>query len=129
MAQAVLEHINITVSDLARTAAMLADLFGWKVRWQDPPGGSIHGGTSWHVGGDETYLAIYTQGGNLPPPDSYKTPGAANHIGVVVDDLDAVEAKVIAAGLEPHSHADYEPGRRFYFNDADGIEIEVVSYT
>jgi catechol 2,3-dioxygenase-like lactoylglutathione lyase family enzyme len=52
-----------------------------------------------------------------------------NHIGVQVDDLDATEARVIAAGLLPFSHADYEPGRRFYFLDPDGIEYEVVSYT
>ncbi len=51
-----------------------------------------------------------------------------NHIGVEVDDLDATEARVVAAGLTPFSHADYEPGRRFYFLDPDGIEYEVVSY-
>ena len=51
-----------------------------------------------------------------------------NHIGVEVDDLDAVEARVIAAGLLPFNHGDYDPGRRFYFLDPDGIEYEVVSY-
>ncbi|MEC7669548.1 MAG: VOC family protein, partial [Pseudomonadota bacterium] len=30
--------------------------------------------------------------------------------------------------LIPHNHADYEPGKRFYFDTPDGIEIEVVSY-
>ena len=45
-----------------------------------------------------------------------------------VDDLDAAEAVVKAAGLEPFNHADYEPGRRFYFFDWDGIEFEMVSY-
>jgi len=48
---------------------------------------------------------------------------------VVVDDLNLVEARVKKAGFVTHSHADYEPGRRFYFNDHDGIEIEVVSYS
>jgi hypothetical protein len=43
--------------------------------------------------------------------------------------LDAAEARVIAAGLRPFSHAGYEPGRRFYFLDLDGIEYEVVSYS
>ncbi len=45
-----------------------------------------------------------------------------------VDDLDAIEALVIAAGLTPFSHDNYDPGRRFYFFDPDGIEYEVVSY-
>ena len=51
-----------------------------------------------------------------------------NHIGLVVDDLDAAERVVLAAGLESFSHDDYEPGRRFYFFDWDGIEFEIVSY-
>ncbi len=49
-------------------------------------------------------------------------------MGIVVDDLDAVEQRVIAAGLTPTNHDDYEPGRRFYFDDPDGIEFEIVSY-
>jgi catechol 2,3-dioxygenase-like lactoylglutathione lyase family enzyme len=61
-------------------------------------------------------------------PNDYKTVGGMNHIGVVVEDLDAVEAKVAAAGFETFNHGDYEPGRRFYFYDHDGIEFEVVSY-
>ena len=59
---------------------------------------------------------------------SYTTTGGLNHVGIVVDDLDTAEQRVSAAGYEPHSHADYEPGRRFYFHDDDGIEFEVVSY-
>ena len=51
------------------------------------------------------------------------------HLDIKVDDLDAVEAKVIEAGLTPFSHGDYEPGRRFYFLDHDGIEFEVISYS
>ncbi|MEC9109847.1 MAG: VOC family protein, partial [Pseudomonadota bacterium] len=45
-----------------------------------------------------------------------------------VDDLDAAEKIVATHGLEPFGHDDYEPGRRFYFFDWDGIEFEVVSY-
>jgi len=52
-----------------------------------------------------------------------------NHIGVVVDDLDALESKVLATGYTHRSHADYEPGKRLYFDGPDGVEYEVVSYT
>lgn len=54
--------------------------------------------------------------------------GGLNHVGVVVADLDATEARVKAQGFATHSHADYEPGRRFYFNDDAGIEYEVIQY-
>lgn len=121
-----LEHVNVTVSDPDKTAAMLCDLFGWKVRWK---GDSIHGGTSIHVGADDSYLAIYTMGRmKKGRDDSYSTVGGLNHIAVVVEDLDLIERKVVAAGFQAHSHADYEPGRRFYFHDFDGLEFEVVSY-
>ena len=62
------------------------------------------------------------------PGESYDTAGGLNHLAVVVEDLDATEARVRAEGIETHSHADYEPGRRFYFRDGDGVEYEVVSY-
>ncbi len=125
-----LEHVNLTVSDPKQTAAMLQDLFGWHIRWEGPALGGK--GYSVHVGNDDSYVAVYSgsEPGQVVPQAgaSYQTRGGLNHLGVVVDDLDAVEAKVKDRGFRPHNHADYEPGRRFYFHDADGIEIEVVSY-
>ena len=29
-----LEHINITVSDIERSAALLGALMGWRIRWR-----------------------------------------------------------------------------------------------
>lgn len=121
-----LEHVNVTVSDLDRSIAMVKEVFGWDLRWR---GGSIHNGVSAHVGSADSYVALYQHANQREAPiDSYVTTGGLNHIGVIVDDLDAVETKVKALGYEPHSHADYEPGRRFYFDDHDGTEWEVVCY-
>lgn len=120
-----LEHVNITVSDPEKTAAMLGDFFGWKVRWKGP---SIRGGLSVHVGEDATYLALYSTSPGKPLAKEFARGGPMNHVGVEVDDLDAVEEKIKAAGLEPYSHENYDPGRRFYFFDRDGVEFEVVSY-
>ncbi len=126
MAPSTLEHVNITVSDPEKTATLLCALFDWHIRWH---GDAKNGGTSYHVGSDDTYVAVYAENSaEKPAYDSYHSRGGLNHIGVVVDDLDEVEQRVQAAGLTPHSHADYEPGRRFYFDDNDGIEFEVVSY-
>ncbi|MCW1931889.1 VOC family protein [Pararhodobacter zhoushanensis] len=123
-----LEHTNLTVTDALATAAWMASVFGWHTRWQGP---SIHSGFSVHVGSDDSYLALYQP--KTPPArnaaGSYATIGGLNHIAVTVSDLDATEALVRAQGFAPHSHADYEPGRRFYFNDSDGVEYEVVSYS
>ena len=121
-----IEHVNITVSDPERTAALLCELFDWKIRWQGP---AASGGRTIHVGTDDDYLAVYAR---VPEGrDADIGPGyhrGLNHVGIVVDDLAATEARVKAAGLVPCNHGDYEPGRRFYFDDPDGVEFEVVSY-
>jgi catechol 2,3-dioxygenase-like lactoylglutathione lyase family enzyme len=119
-----IEHVNITVSDPEKSAALMENLFGWPVRWQGP---SQMGGRTIHVGSEHHYIAFYT-GEPDYPADTFRKGRPLNHVGVEVDDLDDVEARVIEAGLTPFSHGDYEPGRRFYFLDHDGIEFEVVSY-
>lgn len=123
---AILEHTNMTVSDADTTAAWLCDLFGWRVRWS---GAAINGGRTVHVGTDTEYLALFTpKEPAAQKTDSYNVVGGLNHVAVVVDDLDKTEDAVKAAGYTPINHASYEPGRRFYFHDTDGIEYEVVSY-
>ena len=125
MTNATLEHVNITVSDPQRSAALLRDLFGWHIRWEGP---SMSDGHTIHIGTDDAYIALYTNPDVQAADPMFNKGEPMNHIGVTVDDLDAVEAKVAAAGLTPFSHGDYDPGRRFYFFDWDGIEFEVVSY-
>lgn len=122
-----LEHANVTVSDPHKTATWLDQVFGWKIRWE---GESIYGGYTVHVGNESSYLALYApeDAATGAADNSYNVRGGLNHLAVVVDDLDLVEDRVKKAGFTPGSHADYEPGRRFYFHDSDGIEFEVVSY-
>ena len=121
-----LEHVNYTVSDTQKTAAWMESLFGWHIRWE---GDSMAGGYSMHVGTDTHYVALYA-----PPKaktsgeNNYATVNGLNHIAVTVDDIGAMEQAVKDHGFTPGSHADYEPGKRFYFYDHDGIEYEVVSY-
>ena len=121
-----LEHVNIAVPDPKATAAVLADLFDWSIRWE---GTTLGKGFSIHVGTDDDYVALYKPEHDLKPPaPRYCHWAGLNHIGVVVDDLAAAEARVRAAGFTPDNHADYEPGRRFYFDGPDGVEYEVVAY-
>ncbi len=121
-----IEHVNVTVTDPERTARLMESLFGWHVRWRGP---ARDGGRTVHVGADDHYVALYTGQGARYTAEDFAKGRPLNHIGVGVDDLDAVEARVAAAGLKPFGHDNYEPGRRFYFLDPDGIEYEVVSYS
>ena len=117
-----IEHVNLTVSDPERSAALFEKLLGWHERWRGP---AQNGGKTIHVGAENTYLALYTDGENHAGQRKGKP---MNHVGLLVDDLAAAERVVTEAGLSPFGHDDYEPGRRFYFFDWDGIEFEVVSY-
>lgn len=120
-----IEHVNVTVRDPARSAALMSALFGWHERWR---GTARDGGLSIHVGSEQAYLAFYT-GPDGADADAFFEKGMPlNHIGIEVDNLDAAEQRVIAAGLKPFAHDDYHPGRRFYFFDENGIEFEIVSY-
>jgi len=127
---AVFEHVNLTVPDPKATAGLLVKLFDWQIRWE---GEAMAGGYTVHVGDDSGYLALYR------PADPSRllaataeraksVVGALNHVAVVVDDLDAMESRIQAAGYKTLNHGSYEPGRRYYFYDDDGIEFEVVSY-
>lgn len=123
MTTARLEHVNISVTDGERTAAMLQELTGWRRRWEGP---SLDNGRSIHLGDDSAYVAIHTSpritggfGKSVP----------MNHIGIAVNDLEIAEAIVTKAGLEPFNHGKYDPGpSSFYFFDWDGIDWEIVSY-
>jgi hypothetical protein len=122
---ATLEHVNITVSDADLIAQKLVALFDWSIRWS---GAAMEKGRTVHVGTENSYIALYSQGGTQALGNSYLSPGGLNHIGIVVDDLVAAEARIKSAGYTPQNHADYEPGKRFYFDFDDGIEIEVIDY-
>jgi len=125
MTHPMIEHVNLTVSDPERSARLIKALFGWTERWRGP---ARDGGFTIHIGSDTAYLALYTGPGGMHADARYPKGEPLNHVGIQVEDLDLVEARAIELGLVPFSHGDYEPGRRFYILDHDGIEFEIVSY-
>ncbi|MEP0960612.1 MAG: VOC family protein [Roseobacter sp.] len=123
---AMLEHTNFTVSDVTKTTEWMTKVFDWQIRWQGP---AIDGGHTVHIGTDTQYLALYQSAHAVKAkPNTHVTKGGMNHIAMVVENITDVEKRVKASGFAPHSHDDYEPGKRFYFRDHDEIEFEVVQY-
>jgi len=118
-----IEHVNLSVSDIERSAQLFEDLLGWRKRWRGVAGGGA--GETIHVGEEDTYLALYSDGSDQ---SGQRKGRPMNHVGLLVDDLAEAEAVVKCHDLKPFGHDDYDPGRRFYFFDWDGIEFEVVSY-
>jgi catechol 2,3-dioxygenase-like lactoylglutathione lyase family enzyme len=122
-----LEHANVSVHDPEGiTRFMLAAFPDFRVRGE----GLDDYGRLWrHVGDDECYVAL-----QAVPKDSSRhpygsTPGL-NHLGFEVDDLDALRARLEAAGFAHNLLVANHPARRrIYFHDPEGNDWEFVEYT
>lgn len=80
-----------------------------------------------HVGDDRASLALFEATAEGTVDHDYMRPGM-NHFGFVVDDLGDVRARLDGLGATVHLEGEYDPGRRIYFYDPDGYEVEVVEY-
>ncbi|MHC4990108.1 MAG: VOC family protein [Planctomycetota bacterium] len=121
-----LEHVNMTVSDLDRSIDFYSALLGLRVRWRREATADDRAAA--HVGDGRHYIAMFEAPPTAARPSvSYDAVGL-NHFGFVVDDLDAARRTLRELGVAAHNEADYEPGRRLYFFDPDGIEVELVQY-
>ena len=126
MSASILEHINFSVNSPHKVADDLCSIFDWRIIWA---GSSLDNGETIHVGGEQSYVALYTHADIQAINNrDHKVVANLNHFGVVVNDLDEIERKVVDHGFKPFNHRDYKPGRRFYFLMDDDIEVEVISY-
>jgi catechol 2,3-dioxygenase-like lactoylglutathione lyase family enzyme len=119
-----LEHVNLSVSNLDRSLRFYRDLFGFDVRWR---GSTVEGAPAAHLGDARHYLALFEAREAGKANRDYDRVGI-NHFGFVVDDLSTMKRRLHGLGVVPHFEADYEPGRRLYFFDPDGVEVELVEY-
>ena len=120
-----IEHVNITVSDLQKSIDFYSDLFGFQLRWRSPPDDIEQPAA--HVGDERSYIAMFEAPRSGRADADYDRVGL-NHFGLVVEDLARYRTRLGELGVEPHLERDYEPGRRLYFYDPDGIEVELVEY-
>ena len=119
-----LEHVNLTVSNLDRSIDFYCRLLGLRVRWRGTLSSGLAGA---HVGDDDMYIALFQSREPGAVSSDYDGVGL-NHFGFVVDDLADCKGRLIEMGAPPHSEQDYDPGRRLYVMDPDGIELELVEY-
>lgn len=124
-----LEHANLTVRDLERALRfILAALPHWRVRgggtmdWAGRP-------IRWlHVGDEHQYLALQS-GGEGAAPDWQGHATGVKHLGFIVPDVDAVVARLQAAGFAlDHWGGRTELRRSAYWVDEDGLQFEFVEY-
>jgi catechol 2,3-dioxygenase-like lactoylglutathione lyase family enzyme len=123
-----LEHANLTVRDIDAVVGFIVTAFPEFRLRHDGIGAD---GNRWvHVGTDDTYLALSLAARDTAPQaPPYQGHAGLNHLAYEVDDVDAVRARLRAAGFLESGLADAHPHRRrVYFYDPDGNDWEFVQY-
>ena len=122
-----LEHANMAVRDIDGMIRFLQTAFpDFRIRGG---GGSDNLKDRWvHVGNDDSYIALnQAKSGKGWKPYTGK-PGV-NHLGLEVDDAEALRARLIAGGYRESTVPNAHPYRiRVYFYDPEGNDWEFVQY-
>ncbi len=124
-----LEHANITVSRIEPVLQFLqAALPSWQVRgegrmdWFGKPIRWLHLGSAQH------YIALQ-EGGEGQPVHWQSHAVGVKHLGIVVPDLAALQARLRAAGHEPDHPGGRHPHRQsLYYQADDLVQIEFMQY-
>lgn len=122
-----LEHANITVSNIEQSYDFYHAVFGFERRWEGMASGEEGPVRAMHVGNDHTYISLFEAEIDVKPELNYGKTGF-NHLGFEVKGLETYRKRLEALEVEIHLVADYEPGKRLYFMDPNGVEIELVEY-
>jgi catechol 2,3-dioxygenase-like lactoylglutathione lyase family enzyme len=123
-----LDHANLSVRDVDGTIRFLTTAFpAFRLRGR----GSSCAGLAWaHVGDDQTYLALLVATGE--PAERfvpYAGKPGLNHLDFEVDDVEALRARLRAAGYRETTVPNAHPHRRrVYFEDDEGNDWEFVEY-
>jgi hypothetical protein len=106
-----LDYIELPAPDMEATKRFYGSVFGWTFTDYGPDYAEFDSGGC--KGGLNSELKVVESGGAL--------------IVLWAGDLDAMEAKVAAAGAEVIAHHAFPGGRRIHFRDPNGNELAVWS--
>jgi catechol 2,3-dioxygenase-like lactoylglutathione lyase family enzyme len=123
-----LEHANLVVRDIDAAVRFLQTaLPGFALRFD----GHNERGQRWvHLGTPSCYIALSSATVQpLQPWVPYAGRPGVNHLAFEVDDVQALRARMLAAGYADTTVPNAHPARRrVYFSDADGNDWEFVEY-
>jgi catechol 2,3-dioxygenase-like lactoylglutathione lyase family enzyme len=124
-----IEHVNITVPDIDAAVSFLKIIApDFKIKKDEKP---LNDKRWMHIGNDEFYFALQEapiETHPIKPNQTYINYGF-NHIGLVVNNIDDIEKKLIQAGYNKGIDTPNETFRkRIYYYDNAGFEWELVEY-
>jgi catechol 2,3-dioxygenase-like lactoylglutathione lyase family enzyme len=134
-------HVGIVVVDLDRALGFYRDLLGLAVAREMDEGGeylaritALPGATARTVklaapgGGMVELLRFTSHPGTVGPEPSAAAPGCS-HVAFTVDDVEALHARLTAAGVRFHAPPQISPdggARVAYCRDPEGTIVELV---
>jgi len=104
-----LDYVELPGPDIPATKAFYGTVFGWSFVDYGPEYAAFQ--AAGRDGGFNAARKVVANGGVL--------------LVLYANDLDAMEAKVRAAGAEIVARESFEGGRRFHFRDPNGNEVAV----
>jgi catechol 2,3-dioxygenase-like lactoylglutathione lyase family enzyme len=147
-----IDHLNIVVTDLARSVTFYTELLGFRLmkqaqlegEWIDRIVGlkGVKGRVAYVVapaGEPRIELLCYDAPmGEDPTANRRANTRGLRHVALRVDDIHAMTAKLRAAGVEvfsdpvkvPHGVVEHDQGEKtlVYFLDPDGVILELAEY-
>ncbi len=124
-----IEHVNITVPDIDAAVSFLNIVApDFKIRKDGKP---LNDKRWLHIGNNEHYFALQEAHIGATPKKQNQTyiNYGCNHIGLVVNNIDEIETKLIKAGYNKGIDTPKETFRkRIYYYDKAGFEWELVEY-
>ncbi|ARV07981.1 glyoxalase [Polaribacter sp. SA4-10] len=125
-----IEHVNITVPDIDAAVSFLKIVApDFKIMKDEKP---LNDKRWMHIGNNEYYFALQEAhlGANPKKQNQTYINYGCNHIGLVVNNIDAIEKKLIKARYNKGIDTPIEKFRkRIYYYDNAGFEWELVEYS
>lgn len=124
-----IEHVNITVPNIDAAVSFIKIVApDFKIMKDEKP---LNDKRWMHIGNNEYYFALQEAHLSANPKKQNQTyiNYGCNHIGLVVNNIDDIEKKLIKAGYNKGIDTPIEKFRkRIYYYDNAGFEWELVAY-
>lgn len=119
-----IDHVALTVRNVARSVAWYQAVLGLERRYED-----VWGDYPAVLGVGATSLALFPAAGSAPAPPPGPEVLSMRHIAFRVDraTFDQARGELEAHGLSP-SFSDHTAAHSLYFTDPDGHQLEITTY-